>query len=250
MNEEAYLEALYADPSDDAVRAQYGEWLAAADPDRAAYFRLEEQWHRAESVQPARETLLRARDRLDPYWVAQVSRAPLGLLRSGLTFAGGGPRNMRSNLEKIERRWKRKLPADYASFLLRYNGGVPSKPLLSSNGRIGHEIEEFHDRAAFFSTRDRNPAGKPYLLCNVLELHEDQIDDPEDDDQQRFATMIPIGTLTGEDGVRFIGLAMDPEEFEEIVVVEYSEGAFNNDNEANNQTSFSGLLFALSDGLN
>jgi uncharacterized protein (TIGR02996 family) len=128
VTEEAFIRAVLDRPGEDTPRLVYADWLDDhAAPDRAAYLRAEAKWAALAATclrQPEAE-LREAAGRLDPLWVARVSRPPLGACCDRLRWkASGEPLDPR-HLDEI-RRWPRvRLPADYAAFLLNHNGGSP-----------------------------------------------------------------------------------------------------------------------------
>ncbi len=138
-NDDAFfIEALYADPTDDMLRLAYAEWLDRRGRVGAAVLRAEVQhFQQPQSWDAVRHSVLwTLMTEVDPVCAATVTRAPFGILVPGLTFRDTGPIIERADLREIEGHWGEPLPADFAAFLLRYNGGRPSKPYLWSPRKL------------------------------------------------------------------------------------------------------------------
>jgi uncharacterized protein (TIGR02996 family) len=170
-DEDAFIEAIGAAPEDEAARLVYADWLEERDDPRGAYLRAEVTYFRRKEGRRNDRKLSALLKQVDPVWAAMVSRPPFGIAVPGLTFRGKGPKVTRARLSKIEAFWGEPLPPDYAAFLLRYNGGRPSKPYLCSdvtheNGDTGH----YCGAVRFYSTRDINPGGGPLLTMSVVDL--------------------------------------------------------------------------------
>ena len=205
--EDPFIAALVADPADETTRLVYSDWLDERGEDaRATYLRAEVAHFRAS----ARE---RGNDEwddmpgVDPVWAAMVSRT--GVLVPGLTFTDTGPKIARADLKAIEDHWGHPLPADYAVFLLLYNGGSPSKPYLWSY----EDEEDCYDEVSLFSTNARHSDGRPVLLTRLGKLLGGHCSDPEE--AKAFSRMMPIGTLTytyleDDDIVSILALILDP----------------------------------------
>ena len=128
MTEEAFIRAVVDHPGQDTPRLVYADWLDDhGHPDRATYLRAEAAWAAlaVTCLRPPEGELRDAAARLDPLWVARVSRPPLGACCDRLRWKASGDPLEPRHLDEI-RRWPRvRLPADYAAFLLNHNGGSP-----------------------------------------------------------------------------------------------------------------------------
>lgn len=129
-DDEALLAAVVAISADESIRLVYARWLERQDNPRSKYLRSELDW--AANRSPRAEVRLRKlAERLDPVWVARVSRPPVGvccdLVRFERLSEGERPRPRlsRADLDWLESRFKLRLPVDYKAFLLNYNGGHP-----------------------------------------------------------------------------------------------------------------------------
>jgi len=74
--DEAFIRAIVDTPGDDVARLVYADWLDDRDDPRGAYLRAEAEWANTGKKEKA---LRAAAARLDPVWVARVSRPPVGL---------------------------------------------------------------------------------------------------------------------------------------------------------------------------
>ncbi len=70
---EAFLDAIRANPDDEAPRLVYADWLEDHGDPRADYLRTEVQWAKKPKASLEKKLHLLAED-LDPVWVARVSR--------------------------------------------------------------------------------------------------------------------------------------------------------------------------------
>src|SRR5262249_2540629 len=65
--------------------------------------------------------------------------------------------------------------AGLPAFLLCVNGGHPSRPYLYSYADYPEGSEEYYDEVRFFSTADRDPDGRLYLLLSVVEVYHGRV---------------------------------------------------------------------------
>jgi hypothetical protein len=151
-------------------------------------------------------------------------------------------------LNAIEEHWGVPLPADYAAFLLTYNGGRPNRFLYSYqtvNGYGEAGPTDIYTEIRFFSSRHRTPDGRSYFLASLAELY----DDPPEEDDARFDDMMPIAWLRDTDNGEemLMGLLMDPdEEYERyIVTTGPASGGPSLFDEVHNSCDFIGLLTGL-----
>jgi uncharacterized protein (TIGR02996 family) len=252
MNREeaAFIDAIYASPEDEVPRLIYSDWLDERGDARGSYLRAELEHHRNSPGRSEWDDQLAAmREGLDKVWVATVSRSPFGILVPGLTFTDMGPKVTQAFLTKLEKRWGEPVPPDYAAFLLRYNGGRPSKPYIWSYANYPEGTSHYFDEVRFFSTLDKSPGGRPYLLLSVVDLFDGNVADGQD--EERLARLMPIGTVAYEEGWQnILALLMDQtEEFETIIEVEYSdeEGVCEASDDCLTKASFLHLLMELCD---
>ena len=189
--EDPFIDGIAADPADEALRLVYSDWLEERGEDaRAAYLRaevanfrgtrLEFEWYEMPGV--------------DQVWAHLISRWPVGILVPDLSFSESGPPITRAEIAEIEAHWGRPLMPAYAAFLLRYNGGRPSKPYLSSYYLHADGSKTYYlDEVRFFSTRDKDSKGRPYLMMHVVEMFDNHVQALENP----FALLgcMPIGTI-------------------------------------------------------
>jgi len=242
--EAGFIEAIYGSPGDNALRLVYADWLEERSDPGSNYLRAEVEHFRTQSdIQDS--VVWSLREQVDLIWAEMVSRSPFGILVPGLTFWDTGPRIGSAHLAKIERRWGKRLPPDYAAFLLRYNGGRPSKRYLWSYAAYDDRTEHYYDEVRLFSTEDRHSSGKPYLRMSVVEAFHNHVAEGWEKWLPRY---MPIGMLTLSDGFEhMLALGMDDNaKFPRILELEYLEdrglsGAW----DTHWQNSFVGLLMAL-----
>jgi uncharacterized protein (TIGR02996 family) len=121
--DETFIGDLLAAPGNDAPRQAYAAWLDQRDDARGRYLRAEMLWARARD--PRLEAPLREQGvKLDPVWVARISRPPLGACAEQIrlrTFTNPPqPKLTAADLDALERRFQIRLPVDYRAFLLNY----------------------------------------------------------------------------------------------------------------------------------
>jgi uncharacterized protein (TIGR02996 family) len=249
MAEDAdFIEAILAAPDDEDLRLIYADWLEERGDPRNPYLRAEVRQLRKRG-DAGGSALWSLQAQVDPIWAAMVSRAPFGILVPGLTFSDTGPKIGPAQLKKIEKRWQERLLPDYAAFLLAYNGGRPSKPYLWSYADYEDGTEYFYDEVRFFSTADKHPNGRPYLMMNVVEAFDGHV--AEDADEERLSRMLSIGTVNHDDGSEgMLGLVMDSQEkFARIVELVYWEhDGLSEDEDVHSTGTFVELLMNLCEG--
>jgi hypothetical protein len=139
------------------------------------------------------------------------------------------------------------LPADFAAFLLSYNGGRPSKPYLYSYADDSDEGEEYFDEVRFFSTSDRSAKRKSCLLHSVIEAFGGHV--AEDQDEERLSQLMPIASVSRGDGSEaMLALVMSEErEFPQVTQVVYWEhsGVSEDEDDVHATDSFVELLTNL-----
>jgi uncharacterized protein (TIGR02996 family) len=249
--EEKLIEAIVASLADEGPRLTYAGWLEGRGDERGSYLRAElEHFRTSTEIRDAPLWALQAK--LDPIWVATVSRAPFGILVAGLTLSDSGPKGNRSDLKTIESHWQQALPPDYAAFLLCYNGGRPSMPYLYSYADSREDSEDYYDEVFFFSTVDKHPNGQPYLMMSVVEAFQGHIAPGQD--ERRLRRMMPLGTVTRDDDSEcMLALVMENMDNDEvpirIVDVEYWQhhGLSVASDDVHWKDSFVGLLMDLCD---
>lgn len=248
-DEAVFIRSIVADPADESCRLVYADWLDERGDPRAGYLRKEvEEFHilRDDSDNSVLWTeasmLWSMKAALDPVWVARVSRAPFGILVPGLTFSDTGPPIGLSGIKKIEKHWGERLLPDYAAFLLNYNGGCPSKPYLWSHT----DVDDYFDKVGFFATVDKHASGKPYMMMSAVEVFDNHVG--EDQNEERLNRMMPIGTVTTDDGaVNLIVMLMDPaEEYSRILILEsWADAGVVEADDVHSADTFVDLLMAL-----
>jgi uncharacterized protein (TIGR02996 family) len=220
-DESAFLAAISASPGDDLPRLVYADWLDERGDPRAAYLRAEVEHFSTEWEDSGDSPAWSLRKAVDPVWAARVSRHPLGILIPGLTFSGGGPAVTAADLRQIESHWQTPLPAEYAAFLLSFNGGRPSKPYLYSYADYPDGREEHFDKVRFFTTADRSRGRRPYLLLSVTEALGGRT--AEGENVERLSQLMPVGTVALDDGSKAAVLAVQVRgnRFPQVTLVSY-----------------------------
>jgi uncharacterized protein (TIGR02996 family) len=160
-DDEAFIRAIVDSPGDDTPRLVYADWLDEGGDPRGAYLRAEIEWakpwrdgtppgwsHRV----PGRtvpewdqehwnglDGMLKLTGRLDPVWVARVSRPPVGVCCDHLRFRDSGPALAPGDIAAAEAEIGHKFPRTVVAFLLNYNGGEPNRSQLVL--RVGNQEE-------------------------------------------------------------------------------------------------------------
>jgi uncharacterized protein (TIGR02996 family) len=135
--EEVFLRDIIDSRGDSLARSVYADWLDDRGDPRGSYLRAELEWAPAKDEAGERKLRQLARG-IDPVWVAQVSRPPVGVCCDHMRFSDPGkprPALTPDDLDWVERRFKLTLPADYRAFLLNYNGGNPEPSHFHIPGR-------------------------------------------------------------------------------------------------------------------
>ncbi len=91
-DERPLLEAVLADPDDDALRLAYADWLEERGDERAEYLRAEIAFHRVDvtrddDLQSAYDRLAKARDVVGDDWVSNVARLRIENCKEGFVLA-------------------------------------------------------------------------------------------------------------------------------------------------------------------
>jgi uncharacterized protein (TIGR02996 family) len=126
VEEEAFIRAIVEADGDDLHRLVYADWLEERGDGRADYLRAEMKWAlpwRAGERPRVPADLEAMARRLDPLWVARVSRPPLGVCCEHLRWYGGGRQLTPADIAAAEREMRLNLPPVYVAFLLNHNGG-------------------------------------------------------------------------------------------------------------------------------
>ncbi len=137
MNEdEAFIRAIVDNPGDDTPRLVYADCLDDHDDPRGPYLRAEHEW--AATHDPSeRETLRQLAKKLDPVWVARVSRPPVGVCCDHVGFEKRRPPTNRIALSNLALRYDVTFPQDYQAFLLNYNA-------------VWSETGNYHSRESYY----------------------------------------------------------------------------------------------------
>ena len=134
--DEAFLRVIVDSPGDDTPRLVYADWLDDRGDPRGPYLRAETEWakrrRKANWKPPVTKSELRAVSALrqqaadlDPFWVARVSRPPLGVCCDNLVFTESGPQLTVADIHEFEERTGGDIPLPLQAFLLNHNGGRP-----------------------------------------------------------------------------------------------------------------------------
>jgi uncharacterized protein (TIGR02996 family) len=138
-DEDAFIVSILNASGDDSSRLVYADWLQDRDDPRERFLRAE-----AEAARKAPKGKLSARAvsrlrrlsaRLDPVWVARISRPPIGVCCDHLPL---GPVPFAETEESVDRILAEKnlvLPSAYRAFLLNYNHWLS---LNESHPNCGH----------------------------------------------------------------------------------------------------------------
>lgn len=139
--DEAFIRAIVDSPGDDTPRLVYADWLDDRDDPRGTYLRAEREWAKRRrkafwkppETKPelkAVETLRQQAAAFDPFWVARVSRPPIGVCCDNLVFTESGKRLSEQDISEFEKQTKGVIPLQLRAFLMNYNGGRPRVTVL------------------------------------------------------------------------------------------------------------------------
>jgi uncharacterized protein (TIGR02996 family) len=137
--DEAFIRAIVDSPGDDTPRLVYADWLDDHDDPCGSYLRAEHETVEAGDIGGLRALRLTAINvaRLDPVWLARVSRPPVGVCCDHVRFAVPGPVLSPTDIDQVEQRLGGVFSADFRGFLLNYNGGKPTPACLPYPNRAG-----------------------------------------------------------------------------------------------------------------
>ena len=125
MNE-AFIRAIVDNPGDDATRLVYADWLDDRDDPRGPYLRAEFEWVklcRARKRWEKNAELSELAGKLDPVWVARVSRPPMGACIESPLFRSHGGQTTAEEIDAVANHFGVVFPPEYRAFLLNHNGG-------------------------------------------------------------------------------------------------------------------------------
>jgi uncharacterized protein (TIGR02996 family) len=134
-DDESFIRAIVDSPGDEAPRLVYADWLEERGDPRGPYLRAERDW--AKDRKPAElKKLHRLAKPLDPVWVAQVSRPPVGVCLEAPLFRRAKKLTSESAIQSEEGAFGVKFPPEYRAFLLNYNGGGFLYPSPKEGGKL------------------------------------------------------------------------------------------------------------------
>jgi len=212
VTEEAFIRAIVDHPGQDTPRLAYADWLDDhGEPDRAAYLRAEAAWVALSQtcLRPSESALRAAAARLDPLWVARVSRPPGGVCCDHVRFVELGPALTGTDLDAVEARLGGRLPTEFRAFLLNTNGACPMPPCLPYPPVWG--INDFDleiDR--FYSASPIDPArGDSEIEQRRAELDDLHEAGGHDTPNPLLAGLVPIARTVHDLGYLLIGVRPD-----------------------------------------
>lgn len=148
-DDESFIRTLVDSPADNAPRLVYADWLDERGDPRGNFIHAELQWYNqaaSTNATSVRQHLQSLADRLNPTWVARLSRPPVGVCCDRVRFLQSGPRLSAEDVAGAEQRVGLRFPPEFRAFLLNYNGGRPSPAYFATHGRAGDSI--------YFSVQD------------------------------------------------------------------------------------------------
>jgi uncharacterized protein (TIGR02996 family) len=145
--EDPFLDAILDEPTDEALRLIYADWLEERSDSRSQYLREEVEVFRSATGEfgPNTNRLMQLEQGIDPVWAARISRPPVGVCCVRVQFAnwsGGETRpQLRPTAFRLLESWLgTDLPPAYRAFLLNYNGGQPKPNQLDLPSGLHREI--------------------------------------------------------------------------------------------------------------
>jgi uncharacterized protein (TIGR02996 family) len=206
--EDRFIKSIAAAPDDAALRLVYADWLEDhGQPARSAYLRAEVEFFRPSKRKKKLKGAWERAKEFDPVWAAMISRLPHGILRPGLTFSEGGPSLCRDHLKSLEEHWGASLPADYAAFLLLYNGGRPSLPYLGvwdagpEDPGEDYEPGQYYSEVYLYSLGEKDETG---ALAHWTSAADMCAEDRSSNGGEDYLRLMLIGTLTYPHGCSWV----------------------------------------------
>ena len=169
-DDEAFVRAVVDGRGDDTARLVYADWLDDRDDPRGPYLRAEAEWARTgKKKEKALRTLA---EKLDPVWVARVSRPPVGVCADKIVMRTKHRPLTAADLDAVEHQLKFTLPAEYRALVMNWNGAAPS--INVPRDPVEHyrmtEFESFHRILVGKKPRDR---GGPWDLVDAVHWFRD-----------------------------------------------------------------------------
>jgi uncharacterized protein (TIGR02996 family) len=210
MNEnEAFIRAVVDNPGDDTHRLVYADWLDDRSDPRGPYLRAEATWAKtpsanekkrasklAKAKEDAKKQVSTLAKKVDPVWVARISRPPVGVCVEAKFFRHPPKLTTATEIAAVEQKYKVEFPPDYRAFLLNYNGGG----FLYPPAFIGGELDE-HAYIDFFSGLKLGKKSE-YL---DLERYADLLHECTDH-RNRGSALFPIGGPDQEHTIYLLGI--------------------------------------------
>ncbi len=141
--DETFIRAIVDNRGDETSRLVYADWLDDRDDPRGPYLRAEAEWVRSRKKEKALRALAA---KLDPVWVARVSRPPVGICADKIVMHTNRDPATPADLDAVERQLKLTLPSAYRALLMNWNGASPAINRPQETLEFGYltEIEAFH----------------------------------------------------------------------------------------------------------
>jgi len=194
--DEAFIRAIVDNPGDDTPRLVYADWLDDHDDPRGSYLRAEHEW--AATHDPSeRETLRQLAKKLDPVWVARVSRPPIGVCCDRVRFTERGPIIGNEDIEQVEKRLSGQFCSDFRAFLLNCNGGMPDPPHLPYPDVAGP------------GWKDTDMEIRRFYTCFEIESERDWLEELHEGVNPLVAGMAPFAETRHDLGYLLIGIGND-----------------------------------------
>ena len=121
-DDETFIRAIIDHRGDETSRLVYADWLDDRDDPRGAFLRAEAEWARTGKKEKALRALAA---KLDPVWVARVSRPPVGICADKIVMRTDREPATPADLDAAEKQLKFELPAEFRALCLNWNGGTP-----------------------------------------------------------------------------------------------------------------------------
>lgn len=224
-DDEAFVRRIVDSPGDDLPRLVYADWLDERGDPRGAYLRAErEACHTGDTA-----AMRNLAAEIDPVWVARVSLPPFGVCCEHMELRDRGPAITDADIDRFERQYELRLPADYRASLLNYNGGVVTEGQWETSDGL---VIDFGMEHKFYSLGVTSGTGQGHGLDWWVEFRHEYLarhrsengDLPEHDVEEWFLRFITVGQP--EDAIFGLLLGVAGAEFGQVQCFDYSVGFY------------------------
>jgi uncharacterized protein (TIGR02996 family) len=168
--DETFIRAIVDHRGDETSRLVYADWLDDRSDPRGAFLRAEVEWARTGKKEKALRALAA---KLDPVWVARVSRPPVGICADKIVMRAKYPPAATADLDAVEQQLKVTLPAEYRALLMNWNGASPSINAPRPPPEFRYHLHEINSFSEITAAKKRRGRDEWDFVVTVQSFHED-----------------------------------------------------------------------------